>query len=117
MLTAEAESLAMSEIQPQPEVKPPASATKVKVMTTFPEDKAEKGAGKAKTEGSREERACRFWGTEDGCRKGQDCKFKHDWGDLEKKGRCFGCSGMGHAKKDCPASKPKVKDSPRRRVQ
>ena len=67
MLTAEAESLAMSEIQPQPEVKPPASATKVKVMTTFPEDKAEKGAGKAKTEGSREERACRFYGT---CQEG-----------------------------------------------
>ena len=71
-------------------------------MSTLPEEKAEKGAGKSKTEGPREEKACRFWGSEDGCRKGQDCKFKHDWGGIEKKGRCFGCSATGHSKKDFP---------------
>ena len=97
MLTAEAESLAMSEIQPQPEVKPPASATKVKVMTTFPEDKVEKGAGKAKTEGSREERACRFYGT---CQEGlsgfetqgegfprEECSEVHEGKELHWRGQ------------------------------
>ena len=113
MLTAEAESLAISELQPAPEVKPVvAPTTKVKAMTAMFEDKGEKGTGKGRLDGKPEEKVCRFWGTEDGCRKGQDCRFKHDWSGLEKKGRCFGCSGTGHSKKDCPTTKAKVKESP-----
>ena len=116
MLTAEAESLAISEFQPQQEIKPAPPTTKVKAMSTVQEEKPEKGAGKMKFDGAREGKACRFWGTEDGCRKGQDCKFKHDWSGIEKKGRCFGCSATGHSKKECPTLKSKVKDSPEKNV-
>ncbi|CAK9080955.1 unnamed protein product, partial [Durusdinium trenchii] len=111
-----AESLAISDVQPPPEVKPSNHVTKVKAMTTVAEEKAENGVVKARAEGRGEEKPCRFWGTEEGCRKGQDCRFKHDWGGLEKKGRCFGCSGTGHSKKDCPTVKPKVKESPEKQA-
>ena len=71
---------------------------------------------KARAEGRSDEKPCRFWGTDEGCRKGQDCRFKHDWGGLEKKGRRFGCSGTGHSKKDCPTGKPRSKESPEKQA-
>ena len=116
MITAEAESLVISEVPSTGEVKPIQPATKVKAMITATEDKAEKSVGKPKFDGAREEKPCRFWGSEDGCRKGQDCKFKHDWTGIEKKGRCFGCSGTGHSKKECPVTKQKVRDSPEKQA-
>eukprot|EP00913_Durusdinium_trenchii_P005353 g4994.t1 len=117
MLTAEAESLAISELQPAPEVKPvTAPTTKVKAMTAMLEEKGEKGTGKGRLDGKPEEKVCRFWGTDDGCRKGQECRFKHEWGGLDKKGRCFGCSGTGHSKKDCPTVKLRSKESPEKQA-
>ena len=108
MLTAEAESLAISELQPIQETKGSPPATKVKAMTATMEEKTEKGTEKAKVDIKPDEKTCRFWGSDDGCRKGQDCRFKHDWGGLEKKGRCFGCSSTKHTKRDCPSVKPKT---------
>ena len=108
MLTAEAESLAISELQPIQEIKGAPHATKVKAMTAAIEEKVEKGTEKPKGEGKSDEKICRFWGSDEGCRKGQGCRFKHDWGGLEKKGRCFGCSSTKHAKRDCPTVKPKA---------
>eukprot|EP00913_Durusdinium_trenchii_P004009 g3713.t1 len=108
MLTAEAESLVISELQPTSEVKASPIATKVKAMTATADEKGEKGSGKAKSEGKTEEKICRFWGSEDGCRKGQECRFKHDWSNMEKKGRCFGCSSTKHTKKECPTVKSKA---------
>ena len=60
MLTAEAESLATSELQPMPEVKTVPATTKVKAMTAMIEEKGEKGSGKAKSEGKPEDKVCRF---------------------------------------------------------
>ena len=107
MLTAEAESLAISELQPVTEVKTVPLTTKVKAMAAVTEEKGDKGAGKAKSEVKFEEKICRFWGSEEGCRKGQECRFKHDWTNLDKKGRCFGCSSTKHSKRECPATKVK----------
>ena len=42
MLTAEAESLAISDVQPPPEIKPSNPVTKVKAMTAVAEEKVEK---------------------------------------------------------------------------
>eukprot|EP00913_Durusdinium_trenchii_P027667 g25947.t1 len=56
MLTAEAESLATSELQPMPEVKTVPATTKVKAMTAMIEEKGEKGSGKAKSEGKPEDK-------------------------------------------------------------
>ena len=47
--------------------------------------------------------ACKFFGTDDGCKKGQDCTYQHDWSTLDKKGppRCWTCSSTKHSKRDC----------------
>ena len=71
-LTAEAESLAISELQPVAEVKTAAPMTKVKATAAVTEEKGDKGAGKTKADAKVEEKICRFWGSEEGCRKGQD---------------------------------------------
>eukprot|EP00435_Cladocopium_sp_Y103_P057062 s2541_g19.t1 len=45
---------------------------------------------------------CKFWGTASGCRRGDSCTYLHSWEGIAKEGRCYGCSGEGHMKKDCP---------------
>ena len=50
---------------------------------------------------------CRYWGTNDGCKRGDRCKFTHS-PLAPKDNRCFGCSAEGHSKKDCPHVKKKV---------
>ena len=45
--------------------------------------------------------ACRFWRTDQGCRRGDRCKFEHSRLNA-KENRRFYCSGAGHSKKDCP---------------
>ena len=49
--------------------------------------------------------ACRFWGTDGGCKKGSSCTYAHSEKGLEKTNRCFACSGLGHSKRDCPVKK------------
>ena len=50
--------------------------------------------------------ACRYWLTEEGCKRGDKCKFVHTV--LEPKdGRCFNCSGVGHGKRECPHQQKK----------
>ena len=46
---------------------------------------------------------CRFWKSEEGCKKGAECTYLHDATDM--KGRCFGCGSTSHVKKECPVSK------------
>ena len=54
-----------------------------------------------------EKAPCRFWGTDEGCRRGEKCTFAHAWGSLEKSSRCLLCSSTKHRKKRCPTVKPK----------
>ena len=49
--------------------------------------------------------SCKFWKTEEGCKKGSNCTFGHD--TTEMKGRCFACGSSGHMKKDCPPMQKK----------
>ena len=46
---------------------------------------------------------CRFWKSDEGCRKGAECTYLHDTTDM--KGRCFGCGSTNHVKKECPVKK------------
>lgn len=44
---------------------------------------------------------CRFWMTDEGCKKGDKCRYTHTVLD-PKDNRCFSCSALGHGKRDCP---------------
>ena len=48
--------------------------------------------------------ACKFRGSESGCRLGKKCGYTHDWQSLpDRASRCFVCSALTHKKQDCPA--------------
>ena len=53
---------------------------------------------------------CKFWGTDEGCKRGDRCKFGHSMLN-PKDNRCFGCSALGHTKKECP-----VLNQPRKKI-
>ena len=55
-------------------------------------------------QGSSSTTACKFWGSEGGCRLGKRCSYTHDWQSLpDRASRCFVCSALTHKKQDCPA--------------
>ena len=47
---------------------------------------------------------CKFWKSDEGCRKGVECTYLHDATDM--KGQCFGCGSTSHVKKECPVKRP-----------
>ena len=54
----------------------------------------------------KKDRPCRWFAKSDeGCKKGADCPFQHDWGGTSKAGRCLLCSALGHQKKGCPTKR------------
>ena len=67
------------------------------------------GAG-ATSGGSSGVGVCRFWGSDDGCKRGDRCKFSHSRLN-PKDNRCFGCSALGHTKAECP-----VLNQPRKKL-
>ena len=50
---------------------------------------------------------CRLWGSTAGCRRGESCAFEHSWDGIQRKGRCWNCSGEGNMKPECPHLKQK----------
>eukprot|EP00435_Cladocopium_sp_Y103_P005472 s1608_g1.t2 len=83
------------------------ATVKVKALNNEAVDGPSKGDGKDGKGGKGLEKsgrvACKFFGTEDGCKKGQDCTYLHDWSTLDKGGppRCWTCSSTKHARRDC----------------
>ena len=45
--------------------------------------------------------ACKFWGSEAGCKQGKACKFEHASLD-DARDRCWNCSSTTHRKASCP---------------
>ena len=62
---------------------------------------AEKPADDGRGKGKRGPPACNFFGTEEGCKKGAICTYKHDWSTIEKRGRCWTCSSTKHTQREC----------------
>ena len=49
---------------------------------------------------------CAFFSGQNGCKKGSDCKFVHNWGSFsaaEKSQRCRNCGSKGHRANECKA--------------
>ena len=46
---------------------------------------------------------CKFFLTDDGCRRGSQCKWRHAVPEGEK--RCYECGSVSHFKSDCPVKK------------
>ena len=47
---------------------------------------------------------CKWFAEGKGCRRGKECRFLHDWGQIpkaEKADRCMLCGGKGHRKDAC----------------
>ena len=83
---------------------PVPTTVKVKAMDGAPADGPPKGDGKGKMlEKTGKGPVCKFFGTDDGCKKGADCTYVHDWSLLDRKGppRCWNCSSTKHSKRDC----------------
>ena len=59
------------------------------------------GAVAVNAEAVTSQNPCKFWMTDDGCKRSDKCKFKHSILS-SKDNRCFACSAVGHSKKDCP---------------
>ena len=78
-----------------------ASTVKVAAMTRGDGRVGDGRAGDGKNGDGRSGR-CRFWGTPGGCKRADACTYYHDWEGLSKENRCFGCSGEGHQRRDCP---------------
>ena len=54
---------------------------------------------------------CKYFSSEEGCKKGSECTFKHDWSAVEKSGRCYNCGSTQHTKKDCGVKARKPGDA------
>ncbi|OLP98838.1 Retrovirus-related Pol polyprotein from transposon TNT 1-94 [Symbiodinium microadriaticum] len=53
-------------------------------------------------------RPCRFYTTDEGCRRGKACKYEHTMKDLSKmdrRDRCYECGAKGHMAASCPTRK------------
>ena len=45
---------------------------------------------------------CRWFLKDEGCNRGQACKFVHDWSQVVKAEKCLVCGSKHHKVKDCP---------------
>ena len=86
------------------------------------EEEGQKGYGKIKggeKETEKEMSKCRFFLTDQGCRRCKECGFSHEQKD--EKRRCWNCDAIDHFSNSCPrkygslneGSPPKLKSSER----
>ena len=80
---------------PEKEMKPVMDKPKEKLEGVGAPMSGGKGKGKQST-------ACRYFLSEQGCKKGKACGFSHEWGEEGKMGRCWNCGSTQHMKPDCP---------------
>ena len=101
-MQAEAEELQLS--MPS---RPSVSAVKVAAMNIPP------GTESKPSEAPKKE--CKFWMSDSGCRRGDQCKFQHARLDPQSN-RCFLCSAVGHTKKECPVRNADTKDDQKKKA-
>ena len=93
VLLAEAETLTLSGTPSTTSV--PTSTPKVKAL----QSQLGKGSPQTMASGT----ICKFWGSENGCRFGKQCKFAHpEITGADGQKRCWICSATTHRKMECP---------------
>ena len=75
------------------------------------EDAAKGGQGGRKPEEEKDAPRCKFYLSEDGCKKGKGCRFSHDQKDELK--RCWACGSTKHFSNKCPVKEGAVNSPPK----
>ncbi|CAE7494560.1 GIP, partial [Symbiodinium necroappetens] len=58
--------------------------------------------------GQKQQSPCKFWATDEGCRRGSNCKYAHNFASKEdKKARCWTYGSINHRQQDCPTKSGK----------
>ena len=90
---------------------PAAVPPKVKKFEDAQMGQGGQGGGAQKQPGGKGLQLCKYYNTEDGCKKGKSCRFRHEAADSEK--RCWVCGSTKHFSGKCP-TKADEKASPAR---
>ena len=60
---------------------------------------------------------CKFFQSEAGCKRGQQCKYDHVFDSKDaKKNRCWECGAVGHRKPECPVATKHKTQNPKQRT-
>ena len=98
-LLAELEQLGHQSRKKDPVPEPP----KIKKFEEAPKFKKEGEDKKESEKGEEKKGRCRFFLTDQGCRRGKGCTFSHDMRDDRR--RCWNCGGIGHMSPNCTRPK------------
>ena len=75
---------------------------KLKGLSTTPSSPTSSAAS-PKGKGNGQPQPCKFWLSDDGCRRGASCKFSHQFATKEdKKARCWMRGSKNHRQGECP---------------
>ena len=123
-ILAELEQVAHQDRKKETSGSDPAKMKEIRGGETAPENQKGQGKGKGKDRAAKGNEKggagaagiggdykCRFYLTDQGCRKGKECAFSHDQTDGRK--RCFNCGSVEHYAPECPRkSSPSTSGSP-----
>ena len=65
------------------------------------------GSSGGKAKGS-DQRPCKFYLSDEGCRRGKSCRYEHSMKDVskaERRERCYECGAKGHMSSACPTKR------------
>ncbi|CAE7478405.1 RE1, partial [Symbiodinium necroappetens] len=86
---------------------------KLKGLSTTPSSPTSSAAS-PKGKGNGQPQPCKFWLSDDGCRRGASCKFSHQFATKEdKKARCWTCGSKNHRQGECPTKQNNGKKGPK----
>ena len=94
----------------------PTNVPSLKTMTATTTGATSSGSGGVDHGGGNKNKAagtpCKFFLTDNGCKKGSKCQFSHEADRRQKQGRCWMCGSKAHQQKDCPTKEKSESRSP-----
>ena len=114
-LLAECEQLGATGRKATPSQASEAPGPKLKGMQQQPSDAGnttQRPKAKASPPPTNPTKPCSWFTTDDGCRNGKNCSFRHSWEGLQRAERCLLCGSTKHRARDCPTKKVSPTDKP-----